>query len=263
MLHTMSRWEELIGRARADTLRARLCEAAATAHRRNGERFDPNLGDEALLYGLNTTFNARHVARQLIEEAKLDGVAVGEQGRIWWLEIQREDGSAVCVYFYKARPGARTIRDLCLDDAEIKRELSTTNGQQMALFNRSGGDGNVELLNLVVAHWGDPDTGLQKLEVGAPYLEDREIMWDWHEPFDRGAAAGTAGAPAAPGPLGDDGGGYEGLRLLPKEAQTAGESDGPAAIAEQEQATSEFEALKLRDDVETGESGTGVGEESS
>jgi hypothetical protein len=248
----VSNWDELIGGARARVLRELLCKAAIVSHRSNGARFNKDLGDEALLYGLNATFNARHLARRYIEEAALDGVAVGEQGRVWWLEIQREDGSAVRVYLYKSSPSARSIHDLCLDDAEIKKELSTSNGQQIALFNRSGGEGNAELRNIVVAHWGDPVTGPGKLEVGAPYLSGDEIVWDWSERFDSDAASGDGGPSTSPPPLGDDGSGYEGLRLVPKEAEAAGEDRGPAAQAEPEPATSEFEALGLRNDSDTG-----------
>jgi hypothetical protein len=263
MLPDMSNWDELIGGARAGVLRELLCKAAMTSHRSNGARFNKELGDEALLYGLNATFNARYLARRYIEEAALDGVAVGEQGRVWWLEIQREDGSAVRVYFYKASPRARSIHDLCLDDAEIKKELSTSNGQQIALFNRSGGEGNAELLNIVVAHWGDPVTGPEKLEVGAPYLSGDEIVWDWSERFDSDAASADGSPPTSRPPLGDDGSGYEGLRLVPKEAEPAREDHGPAAQAEPEPATSEFEALGLRADLGKGDSDTGTGKEPS
>jgi len=263
MLRHMSSWDELIGEARAGALRGLLCNAAMTSHRANGARFDKDLGDEALLYGLNATFNARHLARRFIEEAALEGVAVGEQGRVWWLEIQREGGSAVHVYFYKASPSARSIHDLCLDDAEIKKELSTSNGQQMALFNRSGGEGSAELLNVVVAHWGDPATGLTKLEVGAPYVSGDEILWDWYERFDNYAASGDGTPPTASPPLGDDDFGYEGLRLVPKEVEPAGEDHGSAAQAEPEPATSEFEALGLRADLKKGDADTGTGKEPS
>ena len=175
---------------RADALRELLCKAAAVAHRENGARFDPeDLGDEALMYGLGTTINARHLAGRAIEDADLDGVAVCEHGKVWWLEIQREDGTAVRAYFYKAPPGARTVHDLRLDDTEIKKELSTSNGQQMALFNRSGEEGNAELLNILVVHYGDPVTGLEKLDVGAPYVNGDEIAWDWYERFDSDAAS--------------------------------------------------------------------------
>jgi len=256
MLRDVSRWDELIGGSRADALRGLLCKAAAVAHRENGARFDPeDLGDDALMYGLGTTTNARHLAGRAIEDADLDGVAVCEHGKVWWLEIQREDGTAVRAYFYKAPPSARTVHDLRLDDTEIKKELSTSNGQQIALFNRSGGEGNAQLLNILVVHYGDPVAGLEKLDVGAPYVNGEDISWDWYERFDSAAAS----ADGTPTPLGDDGAGYEGLRLVPKEVQPADEDYGPAATAEP--ATSEFEALGLRDDLDKGGSDTGTGKE--
>jgi hypothetical protein len=243
MLGAVSTWDELIDGFRAQALREILCDAAAVAHRENGARFEPEtLGDEALMYGLGTTINARHLAGRAIEDANLDGVAVCEHGRVWWLEIRRADESTVRVYFYKAPPGARSVHELRLDDTEIKKELSSSNGQQMALFTRSGAAGNALLLNILVVHFGDAEAGLQKLDVGAPYLHGKEIAWDWNERFDTDAASeGSAGVPTSP--LGDEGGGYEGLRLLPKPDESAQEHGSGTAG----EATSEFEALGLRD----------------
>jgi hypothetical protein len=264
MLRHVSRWDELVGGSRAGVLRGLLCKAAAVAHRENGARFDPeDLGDDALMYGLGTTTNARHLAGRAIEDADLDGVAVCEHGKVWWLEIQREDGTAVRAYFYKAPPTARTVHDLRLDDTEIKKELSTSNGQQIALFNRSGGEDNAQLLNILVVHYGDPVTGLEKLDVGAPYVNSEEIAWDWYERFDSDAASANGTPSRTHPPLGDDGAGYEGLSLVPKEVQPADEDYGPAATAEPEPATSEFEALGLRDDLDKGDSDTGTGKEQS
>jgi hypothetical protein len=182
---------------------------------------------------------------------------------VWWLEVQRQDGTAVRIYFYKAPPGARTVHDLRLDDTEIKKELSTSNGQQIALFNRGGGAGNAELANIVVVHYGDPIMGLEKLDVGAPYVIADEIAWDWQERFDSDAESGDGTVPAAPSQLEDDGTGYNGLRLVPKEASSPEERRRPAANVEVEPATSEFEALGLRDEAEKGDSGAGTGRESS
>lgn len=264
MLRTMSSWDESIAGSRGATLRELLCKAAAVSHRANGARFEPEqLGDDGLMYGLATTTNARHLAARAVEAADLDGVAVCERGKVWWLEIQRDDGTAVRVYFYKAPPGARIVHDLRLDDTEIKKELSTSNGQQIALFNRSGGEGNAELTNIVVVHYGDPIMGLEKLDVGTPYVNGEEIAWDWYERFDDDAESGDSTVPAAPSPLGDDGAGYNGLRLVPKEAEPVEESDRPAASAEVEPATSEFEALRLREELDKGDADTGTGREPS
>jgi hypothetical protein len=260
----MSSWDQSVGGSRASALRELLCTAAAVSHRANGSRFEPEeLGDDGLMYGLATTTNARHLAARSVEAAELNGVAVCERGKVWWLEVQRDDSSAVRVFFYKAPPSARTVHDLRLDDTEIKKELSTSNGQQIALFNRSGGEGNAELTNIVVVHYGDPITGLEKLDVGAPYVNGDEIAWDWCERLDSDAGSGHGNLPVAPPQLGDDGAGYDGLRLVPKEAGPAKERHRPAANAETEPATSEFEALGLRDEVEKGDAETETGREPS
>lgn len=269
MLRRMNRWNDLIIGPRADELRALLCDAAAIAHTENGARHDPeDLGDDALIYGICTTHNARHVAARFVEDSDLEDVAVCENGRVWWLEIQRREGAAVRVYFYKAPPGAHTVWDLRLDDAEIKKELSSSNGRQIELFNRSGGEGNAQLLNLIVVHYGDSVTGLEKLDVGAPYVTVDGIAWDWYERFDRvepsTAAMGSAVSPS----LGDDGAGFAGLRLVtPLDSaahDAADEQDSQiAAKAAAESATSEFEALGLREDVDQNGKDAGMGKEPS
>jgi hypothetical protein len=264
MLRSMSRWDELITGPRADALRALLCKAAEIAHTENGARFDPDdLGDDALIYGLCTTHNARHLASRLVEDAALEGVVVCERGRVWWLEIQRDDGMAVRVYFYKAPPGARTVHGSRLDDAEIKKELSTSNGRQLALFNRTGGAGNAQLLNVIVVHFGDPVAGLEKLDVGAPYVADDEIAWDWHERFDAAELSTEEETPAISPALGDEGAGDAGLRLVSDGSDDAGGQERPAAEAGLEPATSEFEALGLRDEVKEDDADTGTGQEPS
>lgn len=260
----MGSWDESVGGSRASVLRELLCKAAAVSHRANGARFEPEeLGDDGLMYGLATTTNARHLAARAVETADLNGVAVCERGKVWWVEVQRDDSTAVRVFFYKAPPAARTVHDLRLDDTEIKKELSTSNGQQIALFNRSGGEGNAELANIVVVHYGDPITGLEKLDVGAPYVNRDEIAWDWYERLDSDAESGDGNLPLGPPQLGDDGAGYNGLRLVPREAEPAEERNRPAASAETEPATSEFEALGLRDELEKGDADAETGREPS
>lgn len=243
MLHRMNRWDELTGPI-AQRLREILHEAANVAHTENGLRFDPEeLGDDALIYGLSTTKNARYLAAQGVDDAGLEDVHVCERGRIWWLEVQRGGRPAVRVYFYKAPPAARSLLDVRFDDAEIKKELGTSNGRQLELFNRSGEDGNAELLNVVVVHFGDPVAGLEKLEVGAPFIFRDEVAWDWYERFDEIEDA-AAESPVEEPALGDDGKGFEGLRLVAEDEA----DDAQDTEEEMERGTSEFEALGLRED---------------
>lgn len=251
----MNSWSSLIPGPEGEALRRVLCEAATVAHTENAARFDPDeLGDDALIYGLSTTVNARHIAARAVEEHdELGQVTVCERGRAWWLEVQRPRLAALRLFFYKAPPGASSVYDLRLDDAEIKRELSTTNGRQLELFNRQGGVGNVELLNLVVLHYGEPATGLTRVDVGAPYLDGDKIAWDWFERFDESEAEPPVGAESASS-LGDDEDGFPDLELVlsdPNESL-------PVVVVEPP--TTEFDALRLRDNSGDAEAGSGEGQ---
>lgn len=251
MLLRMNRWDTLIAGPRAGALRGLLCRAAAIAHTENGARHAPeDLGDDALIYGICTTNSARHVAARFVEDSDVEGVAVRERGRVWWLEIKRPEGDVVRLYFYKAPPGSRTVWDVRLDDTEIKKELSSSNGHQLELFNRAHGNGYAQLLNIIVVHYGDPLTGLHKLEIGAPYIAKDGIAWDWHERFDT-VEPSTAVVPvAATTTLGDDDADFAELRLVTPSED--GDADSSAEDAQPEQATSEFEALGLREDTDAG-----------
>lgn len=259
MLPGMNRWDELIKMPRAAELRRLLCQAARTSHIENAERFAPDdLGDDARIYGIATSNTARFLAGRAVEAAQLNGVVVQERGLVWWLEVDREGLAPVRVYFYKAPPGARSVWDLRLDDAEVKRSLSKSNGRQLELFSRHGRPGHPDLLNLIVMHYGDPHVGPGHLDVGAPYITGDELAWNWHERFDsdENEAAVSSG-----GGVPEDRGGFEGLKLIqaPDVEQAAAM---PAASAEEEaDEASGFKELGLREpgeEEELGEPGKGA-----
>lgn len=257
----MNRWDELITAPHAATLKTLLCQAAAAAHIENAERFAPDdLGDDARTYGICTSNSARFLAGRAIEDADLDGVTVCERGMIWWLEIDRGENATVRVYFYKAPPGASTVWDLRLDDAEVKKQLSKSNGQQLDLFNRNGHPGRAELLNLIVVHYGDPYDGFDKVDVGAPYITKDALAWDWHESFDTAEAEDAT--PGHATQLGDDERGFEGLKLVEPISDDLTAGNTGHATESQEHAHEEpgFDDMRLRDepddeDRETGEMG--------
>lgn len=252
----MDRWEQLIGE-HAGVLRDVFCRAAATAHTENGDRFAPDdLGDDARIYGITTSNTARFLAAQDLEARQLGGVAVCERGLVWWVEIDRAPLAPVQIYFYKAPPGATQIDELRLDDAEVKRQLSHSNARQLDLFNRSGAPGHPDLLNLIIVHYGDPVAGPGKLEVGAPYIDGNQMIWEWHERFDQLDA--QAGSPPEIPALGDDDDVFEGLRLVEPldDAQEPGTMTPPAA-------RSAFEDVEMRDDLADGDQDEGTGQEPS
>lgn len=267
MLLAMNRWDDLISTPRAAELRKLLCEAAAAAHTENGERFAPeDLGDDARIYGICTSNSARFLAARAIEEADLDGVIVRERGLVWWLEVDRGTDAPVHVYFYKAPPAGSTVWDLRLDDAEVKRALSASNGRQLELFTSSGGRGHADLLNVIVVHYGDPHDGPGKLDVGAPYISSGELSWDWHERFDMP----EDGVGANPAPLlGDDSGGFEGLRLIDSRSEPDSvETEVPGLPSRREtsdsQGLTEYGEMQVRDEpVGDEQQNEGMGEESS
>lgn len=250
----MSRWDDLIADERAAVLRSVMHEAAAFSHAENAARFDAEvLGDDPLIYGLMATNTARFRAGRLLEAAPLAGVTVCERGRVWWLEIQRGDAPTLRVYFYKAPPGATSIRCLAFD-AEIKKAFTSSNGRQMALFSEAANPAPVELLNVVVVHFGDAVGALERLEVGAPFLVGAEVEWDWCERFD---AARSVGEQTTAGALGDDHTEF-GLRLVEPvghhddttDDESGADHDRPA-----EPPTTEFDELRLVDDEADAEGG--------
>jgi hypothetical protein len=247
-LSAMNRWDDLIKTPRAAQLRQLLSRAARTAHVENGERFAPeDLGDDARIYGIATSNSARFLAGRAIEHAQLDGVVVHERGLVWWLEIGRSELAPIRVYFYKAPPAARSVWDLRLDDAEVKRNLSASNGRQLELFSRHGGPGHPDLLNLIVVHYGDPHAGPGQLQVGAPYVTDDDLAWDWHERFDLDDSdEQTVPTQIVP----DDRGGFDGLKLVePVRAEQLPERRPAAAGNEEASNTGEvigFGGLEMR-----------------
>jgi len=252
----MTRWEQLIGE-HAGVLRDVFCHAAATAHIENGDRFAPDdLGDDARIYGITTSNSARFLAARDIEARDLAGVAVCEHGLVWWVEIERTPLAPVRIYFYKAPPDATRIHELRLDDAEVKRQLSRSNARQLDLFNRSGAPGHPDLLNLIIVHYGDPVAGPGKVEVGAPYIDGNQMIWEWYEHFDQlDAQAGSLPEISA---LGDDDDVFEGLRLVePLDAAQEPRGITPPT------ARSAFKDVEMRDDLADGDPDEGTGRESS
>jgi len=253
----MTRWEQLIGE-HASVLRGVFCRAAATAHTENGDRFAPDdLGDDARIYGITTSNSARFLARQDLERRALTGVTVCERGLVWWVEIDRTPLAPVQIYFYKAPPGATKIDELRLDDADVKRQLSRSNARQLELFNRSGAPGHPDLLNLIIVHYGDPVAGPGKLDVGAPYIDGNQLIWDWQERFDR--AAEQAEPAIETPPLGDDSGVFEGLRLVEPIEEHA---QDPAASSQPSE-DQRFEDVQMRDDLPEGDQDEATGQKPS
>ena len=253
----MTRWDELIG-DHASVLRGVFCRAAAAAHTENGQRLAPeDLGDNARIYGILTSNSARFLAAQELERRALPGVVVCERGLVWWVEIDRSPLAAVQLYFYKAPPGSAQIEELRLDDADVKRQLSHSNARQLDLFNRSGAPGHPDLLNLVIVHYGDPVAGPGKLEVGAPYIDGTQMIWEWHERFDDGDSQTAAIRPT--GPLSGDDNVFEGLRLVDTEGTDA---ENPAASAHPTEIL-RFEDVEMRQDRLDDDSDEGTGQEPS
>ncbi|MGO9900590.1 MAG: hypothetical protein ACLP0J_13035 [Solirubrobacteraceae bacterium] len=253
----MTRWDELIGE-NASVLRDVFCRAASTAHTENGDRFAPDdLGDDARIYGITTSNSARFLAGQDLESRALNGVAVCERGLVWWVQIDRAPLAPVQIYFYKAPPGATKIEELRLDDADVKRQLSRSNARQLDLFNRSGAPGHPDLLNLIIVHYGDPVAGPGKLEVGAPYIDGNQMIWEWQERFDQVDEQANPAIEICP--LGDDDGVFEGLRLvepLKEDAQDAAASNPPSE-------GQRFKDVQMRDDLLDGDQDEGTGQEPS
>lgn len=165
-----------------EQLRLAILAALRQVYDENCQRHAPeDIGDNNKTFGITVSENLRFVIERDVIPA-MDGVAVETSRNAWMIRLW---GGKV-VHIYKAPPGAVDVREFRFNVSKIKLELVSQNANQLQLFEEDGfqGHGAEDLEHVVIVHFGDPDNGLTRVDVGAPFLDETlGYDWLWSGPF--------------------------------------------------------------------------------
>jgi hypothetical protein len=169
-------WRDIAGE-HADVFRSKVLTALAQAYEENCQRFAPeDLGDNNITFGVNVSQNFRFLLAQ-----ELDGIA-GLSVRHPRNSFVVETGGGHIVHFYKAPPGVFDLGALRFDSSATQIELVRENSEQLAFDLRQTTEPGSSSSHIVVVHFGDPDEGFRRADVGAPLLSSTEgLQWAWTE----------------------------------------------------------------------------------
>ena len=183
-------------------MKAAAVAAIRRAYDVNGERHDPEVGDDAVVFSMGVYRNSWFLIEREIES--LDG----------WCSA-RPSGSLVItgaglrVHVYRHGHDADVDLDAFrLDDARAsmtQRLIAEANAMQLALPFVEGevepaARPNSALAELVIVHAGNPDDGCCGIWIGAPIAAEEITVspWAWVEPLWL-AEPGEAGVTSAAG----------------------------------------------------------------
>lgn len=168
-----------------------LGEAAVAAIRRayeiNAERFDPEIGDDAVVFGIEVYRNSWFLLEQEVE-------CLSEWGSARPSGSLLITGVGLRVHVYRHGSNADVDLDsFRLDDpqaSDTQRLIAESNTLQLSLpglETSSGTDGrrDQELSELVIVHAGNPDDGCCGIWIGAPIAAEEvtRLPWAWIEPL--------------------------------------------------------------------------------
>lgn len=173
-------WRDFAQGRWGEELRLRLLRALEMAYDENGQRFAPDdIGDNNLVFGVAISENSKFLIERDVV-ARLDGVEVERPRNAWRLRLW----GGVALYVYKAPPGVVDVRQLRFRSSQTKLELIEENADQLTFtFEEPGLRSAARTLgHVVVVHFGDPDGGLVRVDVGAPYATPLNgCEWEWVE----------------------------------------------------------------------------------
>lgn len=212
---------------RGDTFKRRVVTAMDDVYTENVARHAPeDLGDNNTTFGVNVTHNLRFAVEQIADE--IDGLEARRPRNSFQVDIDER----YALYLCKAPPGVVSIRALRFDESELRVQIVEGNADQLQLDLYGTGMLPPEKQlaaeelprHAVIVHFGAPDVGFERAEIGAPYrTASGACEWAWHEPFDLPEADSKGEADRRPreDPPHKDTGGY-GLRLRRETAEEQG-----------------------------------------
>jgi hypothetical protein len=173
-------WREFAQGSWGEELRLGLLRALERAYDENGQRFAPeDIGDNNKVFGVAVSENSKFLIERDVV-AVLDGLEVERPRNAWRLRLW----GGVALYVYKAPPGIVDVHQLRFRSSQTKLELIEQNADQLAFtFDEPAVRAAAgRLRHVVVVHFGDPDTGLLRVDVGAPYATALNgCEWEWVE----------------------------------------------------------------------------------
>lgn len=175
MMPSMS-WREIAPGAWGEQLRLGILAAIEQVYDENCQRFAPeDIGDNNMTFGITVSENLHFVIERDVIPVT-DGAVVEKPRNAWMVRLW----GGVVLHIYKAPPGAIDVRELRFNASKTKLELVSQNADQLELFEKEKTHtlGSKDLHHVVIVHFGDPQNGLRRVDVGAPILDD-VLGYDW------------------------------------------------------------------------------------
>lgn len=175
-------WRKIAPGAWGEQLRLGILAALQQVYDENCERHAPeDIGDNNKTFGINVSENLRFVVERDVIPVT-DGAVVETSRGAWMIRLW----GGKLVHIYKAPPGAVDVREFRFNVSKVKLELVSQNANQLQLFEEEGfqSHGAEDLQHVVIVHFGDPQNGLTRVDVGAPFLDESlGYQWLWSAPF--------------------------------------------------------------------------------
>lgn len=173
----MSRWREVAPGTWGERLRVGLLRAIEQVYDENCQRFAPeDIGDNNKTFGITISENLHYVLERDVVPL-IEGAQVEKPRNAWVLRLPGN----LLLHVYKAPPGAVDVSEVRFNASKVKLELVAENAAQLALVFEEPElrvPANSGLKHVVAVHFGDPNQGLARVDVGAPYA-DEVNGWEW------------------------------------------------------------------------------------
>lgn len=183
-------WNDIAPSDIAEDLREAVLSGIKEAYDENCLRFAPDdLGDNNISFAHNVRENLRFLIERNVE--LMADVVIARQGFVYEIRLPKD----VHLHIYKAPPGTTSVRELQFDESLRKIEILDVNTEQLALNLEAAmsddseeSAATVRVRHVVIVHFGDPQSGLDHVEVGEPFrAEDDAPDWIWIESLSDGS----------------------------------------------------------------------------
>lgn len=166
-------FRDVLPEALADELKDRLVSALQHVYAINSERYNPELGDDGLTFGVQVWRNSWYELEAAVQD-------------IPEVVTSRPDGSLVirigevCLHSYKVGNTEQlNVNNVQISGTATKNRIVHSNFEQLQLFSTTASAAGPP--NLVLVHTGNSFDGLCAAWVGAPTEDEAGPSWHWVE----------------------------------------------------------------------------------